>query len=78
MDESSDFEIWKYSLEHAFILISKDADFLHLANRQGDQGRLLWVRIRNCRKSELLRNFEMQLPGIVRVFDEGLPVVEIR
>ena len=78
MDEASDLEIWKFAATDNWIVVSKDEDFLHLANRQGDIGRLLWVRIGNSRKQTLLQAFERELPGVVRAFDEGFRVVEIR
>lgn len=30
-------------------MISKDEDLLFLANRPGDKGRLVWVRLGDCR-----------------------------
>jgi predicted nuclease of predicted toxin-antitoxin system len=50
MDEASDLEIWNYAATGNWIVVSKDEDFLHLANREGDTGKLLWVRIGNSRK----------------------------
>jgi predicted nuclease of predicted toxin-antitoxin system len=78
MDEASDLEIWNFAALHNWIVVSKDEDFLHLANRPDDTGKLLWVRIGNSRKAVLLQAFERELPGIVRAFDEGFRVVEIR
>jgi predicted nuclease of predicted toxin-antitoxin system len=78
MDEASDLEIWNYATAGNWIVVNKDEDFLHLANRLGDTGKLLWVRIGNSRKLTLLKAFERELRGIVRAFDEGFRVVEIR
>lgn len=78
MDEASDLEIWNYAAKGDWIIVSKDEDFLHLANRPGEFGKLLWVRIGNCRTASLLRSFEKELPEIVRAFDAGVRVVEIR
>jgi predicted nuclease of predicted toxin-antitoxin system len=78
MDEASDLKVWSYAATGNWIVVSKDEDFIHLANRQGDKGKLLWVRIGNCRKQTLLQAFEKELPGVVRAFDEGSRVVEIR
>jgi predicted nuclease of predicted toxin-antitoxin system len=78
MDEASDLEIWNYAGSGSWIVASKDEDFLHLANRPGDTGKLLWVRIGNSRKQTLLQAFEKELPAVVRAFDEGFRVVEIR
>ena len=78
MDEASDLEIWNYAATGNRIVISKDEDFLHLANRPGDIGKLLWVRIGNCRKQLLLQAFDREFPAAARAFDEGIRVVEIR
>jgi predicted nuclease of predicted toxin-antitoxin system len=78
MDETSDLEIWNYAVAGNWIVVSKDEDFLHLANREGDPGKLLWVRIGNSRKQMLLQAFERELPGVVQAFEEGFRVVEIR
>jgi predicted nuclease of predicted toxin-antitoxin system len=78
MDEASDLEIWNYAATGNRIVISKDEDFLHLANRPGDIGKVLWVRIGNCRKQTLLRAFDREFPAAARAFDEGIRVVEIR
>jgi predicted nuclease of predicted toxin-antitoxin system len=63
LDEASDTEIWNYAANGNWIVISKDEDFLHLANRMGDTGRLLWVRIGNCRKQTLLQAFDAGYHG---------------
>ncbi len=78
IDEASYADIWDYIKRSNQILVSKDEDFLHLANRPSDTGRLLWVRIGNYRKQVLLRSFERQLPPIVRAFGQGIRIVEIR
>ena len=78
MEEASDIKIWDYAANGDWIVVSKDDDFLHLANRPGDSGKLLWVRIGNCRKKVLLQAFERELPEIVRAFGEGVRVIEIR
>jgi predicted nuclease of predicted toxin-antitoxin system len=78
LDEDSDLEIWNRAATNSQIVVSKDEDFLHLANRQGDDGKLLWVRIGNCRKHTLLQAFDRELPRILQAFDNGFRIVEIR
>ena len=41
---ATDVEIWNRASAEDRIVISKDEDFFHLANRVGDTGRLLWIR----------------------------------
>jgi predicted nuclease of predicted toxin-antitoxin system len=78
MDEKSDAEIWVFAKSQDYVVISKDEDFVHLANRFGDTGKLLWVRIGNCRKRHLLSRFEQSIGNIVAAFDQGTRIVEIR
>jgi predicted nuclease of predicted toxin-antitoxin system len=78
MDETNDYEIWNFCSEAGFILVSKDADFLHLANRPDEKGFLLWVRIGNCRNQALLNSFDLALPGLRTAFLSGDRIVELR
>jgi len=60
------------------IVVSKDDDFLHLSHRGNPPGRLLWVRLRNCRNAALLAAIDQSLADIVSAFDAGETVVELR
>ena len=53
LDASSDETLWAWALREDRIVVSKDEDLFFLANRGGDRGRLLWVRIGNCRRERL-------------------------
>jgi predicted nuclease of predicted toxin-antitoxin system len=78
MDEKADVEIWDLARTEGRIVISKDEDFVHLANRPNDVGRLLWVRIGNCRKGFLLGRFQQSMADIEAAFQTGQQIVEIR
>lgn len=78
LDEADDVVIWTFSRENDLVLVSKDEDFFHLANRLEEQGRLLWVRIGNCRKQYLLDAFREDLPRIMEAFASGYRIVELR
>jgi predicted nuclease of predicted toxin-antitoxin system len=73
-----DGELWKLAKEEDRILVSKDEDFLALALRPGDEGRLLWLRLGNCRKHALLAALERSWPAMVEALGEGQQVVEVR
>ena len=75
---SSDREIWEYARETDRIVITKDDDFLYLANRPEPEGRLIWVRLGNCRTSELLAEFGRLWPRIIAAFEAGERVVEMQ
>jgi predicted nuclease of predicted toxin-antitoxin system len=78
MDEADDRSIWTYVTSQKSVLITKDSDFLHLANRTGSSGSLIWVRIPNCRKAALLAAFERALPAVIDGLNAGDRVVELR
>ncbi|MFY9343834.1 MAG: DUF5615 family PIN-like protein [Planctomycetota bacterium] len=77
MDEADDVAIWKHAAQQERVVISKDEDLFYLAKRIGDRGRLLWVRLGNCRKAALLAAFDSELPDILAAFDSGQRIVEL-
>lgn len=78
MDEANDPDIWNHAGSQGRALVSKDQDFLHLANRPGAVGAFVWVRLGNCRKQALLAAFERTLPALVAALEEGHRVIEVR
>ncbi len=78
MEEADDSYIWHRAASQSRVLVSKDEDFLHLANRPGATGTFVWVRLGNCRKQVLLAAFERALPALVMALDQGQRVVEFR
>lgn len=74
-ETTKDGPIWSWAIKEERIVVSKDEDFFHLANRSTDTGRLLWVRIGNCRRLTLLARFEAAWPGIQEAFAAGNRVV---
>jgi predicted nuclease of predicted toxin-antitoxin system len=78
MEAAHDSEIWKHATVESRIVVSKDEDFFHLANRPDDRGRLLWVRIGNGRTAALLARFESGWGAIEHEFARGQRMVELR
>jgi predicted nuclease of predicted toxin-antitoxin system len=59
-------------------LVSKDEDFTYLATTPASAGKLVWVRLGNCRKIALLEAFRLQMPRIVAELEAGNRIVELR
>jgi len=78
LKSDDDLTIWKFATSNDFVLISKDQDFLDLASRPNEKGRLIWVRLGNCRNQPLLQAFGKFLPQILQSLDEGGRIIEIR
>ena len=78
LDEASDLEIWREAGRRHFGIISKDEDFLHLAEQDPEGPAIVWLRLGNCRKTSLLAAFDSVLPRLLEALREGHKVVEIR
>lgn len=75
--QSSDRTITQYAGEHGMIVISKDEDFFHLAASE-QSCPLVWVRLGNCRTSQLLSAVGRVWPRVIAQLEIGDRVVEIR
>lgn len=75
---AADTVIWARALADGSIVVSKDDDFFLLANQSNATGRLLWVRVGNCRTQPLLARFSAAWPSIQGAFASGQRIVELR
>jgi len=69
--------IWKTADAEGRILIPKDGDFLILATRPGDPGRLLWLRTGDCRTQDLLSRLNQDWDVIGAAFSEDQRIVDV-
>ena len=77
MDTADDRALWAWAGREDRVVVSKDEDLLFLANRPGETGRLVWVRLGNCRREALLAAFSRSLGAVLGALGEGQRVVEI-
>ena len=78
MASSSDAEVYEYASIQRFIIVTKDEDFFYLSRRLGSETGLLWIRLGNCRTRVLLATLDRQWSEIVRCFEAGDSIIEIR
>jgi predicted nuclease of predicted toxin-antitoxin system len=78
MAQIDDPQVWAHASVNSMVVVSKDEDFLHLCRRGKPAGRLLWVRLKNCRNAALISAFDKSLDRIVAAFDAGQTIVELR
>jgi len=75
LHEVDDTVLWQFARENDFIVVSKDVDFSELSMIHGFPPKLLWLRIGNCRTSDvedLIRsNFEF-ISRLVEDNDRGI------
>jgi len=77
LDSADDQTVRKRAEMERRIVVSKDEDFFFLANRPGDAGRLLWIRIGNCRKTASMAALDHSLDAVVAAFESGQRIVEL-
>ena len=74
---ASDTAIWAYALEHERVIITKDEDFQIRASVSKIHPQIIWVRVGNCSKQNLLLIFERHWTKIISEVSRGTPLVEI-
>jgi len=77
LDTADDRTLWQWAQRESRIVVSKDVDLFFLANRPGDNGRLVWVRLGNCRSEAMIEAFTRSLDSLVALFGEGQRIVEV-
>lgn len=78
MSAASDVEIWRTAAEQLWVIVTKDEDFALWRVRSEDTGpAVIWLRIGNTRKAELLRWLEPLLPDIAAALESGEKLVEV-
>jgi predicted nuclease of predicted toxin-antitoxin system len=75
---AKDSELWQICCGERRIMVTRDEDFFFLAGHPGATGRLLWIRIGNCRKQMLLDALERSWSSIANAFLSGQQIVELR
>lgn len=78
LDEANDLDLWTRAGQAGQVVVSKDDDFVFLASRPGDIGRLIWVRLGNCRNPALIAAFDRVHDEVMLALQSGQRIVEIR
>jgi predicted nuclease of predicted toxin-antitoxin system len=78
LDAASDHVVWSHAERHAAVLITKDEDFAAMALRAHRGPAIVWLRLGNTTRSEILAVFEDMLPRITALLERGERIVEIR
>ena len=74
---ASDSEIWSYAARVGATILSKDEDFATLRILAQDGPAVVWVRLPNTRRRELLDWFGTMLPLIENALERGETLVEL-
>ena len=78
MQAASDAAIWDYALAVSAVVVNKDEDFAQrkvLSDRTGPA--VVWVRLPNTRRRELIAWFGTVLLGITLALERGETLIEV-
>ncbi len=77
MQAASDTAIWDLALREHAAIVTKDEDFAQRHALTGAGPAVIWIRLRNTRRSELLAWFAAALPQILSALARGETLIEI-
>jgi predicted nuclease of predicted toxin-antitoxin system len=77
MATSADTAIWDFALSASAIIVTKDEDFAQRKVLTGAGPIVLWIRLPNTRRRELLAWFEAVLPDVLSAVERGETLIEV-
>lgn len=77
MQAATDRAIWDYALASSSALVSKDEDFAQRKMLADGGPAVIWIRLPNTRRQDLLAWFGTMLPDIVAALSRGEDLIEV-
>lgn len=77
MEAATDSAIWDYALEVAAAIVMKDEDFAQRKVLAQRSPVVIWIRLPNTRRRDLLAWFELVLPEVLSAVARGETLIEI-
>jgi predicted nuclease of predicted toxin-antitoxin system len=53
MDRASDTVIWQYALEHGYVIVTQDSDFVERSKLHGAPPKVVWLRCGNTNPQQV-------------------------
>lgn len=78
LGDAVDRAIWDYALEHDAALVTKDQDFYDMLTLSDASPVIVWVRVGNTRRQELLKWFQLLIDRIAELAATGNRLIELR
>lgn len=77
MATASDAAIWDLAVLEKAIIVTKDEDFAQRKTLTDAGPTVIWIRLPNTRRRELLAWFEQVMPEILLALERGESLIEI-
>ncbi len=65
-EQASDSLLWQHARENDWVVLTRDTDFFDRLMRHGPPPKVIWIRLGNIRKNDLLDILEERWPIIER------------
>ena len=77
MGAASDGTIWDYARASGAAVVTKDEDFARRRMSAADGPQVVWIRMPNTRRRDLLAWFAAVLPQVLAALERGETLVEV-
>jgi predicted nuclease of predicted toxin-antitoxin system len=77
MQAASDVAIWDHALATSAVIVTKDEDFARRKVLTAAGPAVIWIRLPNTRRRDLLDWFETMIPQILAALERGETLVEV-
>jgi predicted nuclease of predicted toxin-antitoxin system len=77
MESATDHAIWIYALGSGAAIVTKDEDFAQRKAIHDGGPIVVWIRLPNTRRRELIAWFEIALPNILVAAERGETLIEV-
>lgn len=77
LQSASDRQIWDFAVNHACVIVTKDEDFARRRAVTDVGPSIVWVRLPNSRRRDLLKWFEQAFPDILDALERGETIIEV-
>jgi predicted nuclease of predicted toxin-antitoxin system len=77
MEAAPDSAIWDCALREAAAIITKDEDFAVRKTLNDTGPAVVWIRLPNTRRRDLLARFESVLPDVLSALERGEGLIEV-
>lgn len=71
LDRASDLAIWGWAGRHDFAIVTKDADFMHLALVQGPPPKVIVIALGNCSTTQVERLLRLRRSDVLSLCSDG-------
>jgi len=78
LQQANDLDVWRYAGDHDYVIVTQDADFYDLSLTRGAPPPVLWLRLGNVSKSQILQVLLERSEEIRTAFAAGITCVELR